>query len=183
MYPNTDHQLISIWNGVYMFELNCPDHTLCLSKSCLQLKLSEDCKVFDAWQACSAALILLSDVHLRPCCSVSILPHFSLHLSTSLCPSLSPSFTSVCLLTPPPVLSLWGGLCWLHTVCLLPADWLTEAPTAWVMPPWQHHSGHCVCICVCKNSNLHACLHKVSTYVAGAADECLTHGYCFYWRS
>lgn len=125
------------------------------------------------------------------CCLTSICVHVALspsfHTSLSICPllsvSLSPSFTSVCLLTPPPVLSLWGGLCWLHTVCLLPADWLTEAPTAWVMPPWQHHSGHCVCICVCKNSNLHACLHKVSTYVAGAADECLTHGYCFYWRS
>lgn len=110
-----------------MFELNCPDHTLCLSKSCLQLKLSEDCKVkvFDAWQACSAALILLSDVHLGPCCSVSILPHFSLHLFTCLCLSLS--FTCLCLSSHPSPCLVTVGRLVLASHRLPPASRLTES--------------------------------------------------------
>lgn len=161
MYPNTDHQLIiSIWNGVYMFELNCPDHTLCLSKSCLQLKLSEDCKVFDAWQACSAALILLSDVHLRPCCSVSILPHFSLHLSTSLCLSLS--FIYLCLSSHPSPCLVTVGRLVLASHRLPPASRLTDwsshclSDATMIAPFWT------LCVHLCLQKQQPPCMSAQS---------------------
>lgn len=83
------------------------------------------------------------------CCLTSICacvtPPPSLLTSLSICPCCCLSSTHLCLSSPlclSPL--LWGASHWLRTVCLLPADWLTEAPTAWAMPPWQHHSGPCV---------------------------------------
>lgn len=95
------------------------------------------------------------------CCMASICVHVfpspSFRTSLSICPLLSVclSSTRLCLSSHSPSLSLslslllCGGSCWLHTFCLLPAEWMKLPLLEWCHNDSAILDPTCVCVQEC----------------------------------